>query len=35
MFRLPKGTEIDLITLQQFLDKHRREVNDRDRKSVV
>ena len=29
MFRLPKGTEIDLITLQQFLDKHRREVNDR------
>ena len=29
MFRIPKETELSLVLLQEFLDKHRREVNDR------
>lgn len=29
MFRIPKETELTLVLLQEFLDKHRREVNDR------
>lgn len=29
MFRLPKGTELTLELLQEFLDEHRREVNNR------
>ena len=32
MFRLPKDTEMDLITLQRFLDKHEKQVNDRYKK---
>lgn len=32
MFRLPKETEITLPMLQEFLDKHRREVNNRYQK---
>ena len=29
MFRIPKDTELTLPLLQEFLDKHRREVNGR------
>lgn len=29
MFRLPRETEIDLVLLQEFLDKHKREVSSR------
>lgn len=29
MFRIPKETELSLVLLQEFLDKHRREINDR------
>ena len=32
MFRIPKDTEMTLPLLQEFLDKHRREVNERDKK---
>ena len=32
MFRLPQGTEIDLVTLTQFLDKHKGEVTRRFQK---
>lgn len=32
MFRLPKDTEMTLLLLQEFLDKHRQEVNNRYKK---